>query len=87
MMTRGVAQMTLAGALRAAGDERAAVVAAHEARSLAAAKQDRAALRKIDAFLKSVGRGRSARDRAGGRSASAIRGRQEAVVGPRRVWV
>jgi class 3 adenylate cyclase len=45
------AQRTLAGVLRAAGDEPAAVVAALEARSLAAAKQDRATLRKVDAFL------------------------------------
>ena len=47
------AKLALAAALRASGDEAAAVVAAHEARRLASAKQDRSALRKIDAFLNS----------------------------------
>jgi DNA-binding SARP family transcriptional activator len=45
------AHMSLARALRAAGDESAALVAAREAHRLATAKQDKAALRKIDAFL------------------------------------
>jgi DNA-binding SARP family transcriptional activator len=48
-----MANLTLAAALRAAGDESAAVVAAQEARRLASAKQDRSALRKIEAFLNS----------------------------------
>jgi hypothetical protein len=43
--------MTLARALKAAGDEPAAVAAAHEAERLASAKQDQAALRTITAFL------------------------------------
>ena len=47
----GLAHMTLARALRAAGDEPAAVAAAHEAQRLASAKQDQAALRTIEAFL------------------------------------
>ena len=46
-----VAHLTRARALRAAGDEPAAVVAAHVAQSLAAAKQDIAAQRQIMAFL------------------------------------
>lgn len=45
------ANLAFASALRAAGDEPAALVAAREARRLAAAKQDRSALRKIEAFL------------------------------------
>jgi DNA-binding SARP family transcriptional activator len=47
----GLAHMTLARALKAAGDEPAAVAAAREAQRLASAKQDQAALRKIEAFL------------------------------------
>jgi DNA-binding SARP family transcriptional activator len=43
--------MSLAEALRAAGDEPAARDAAREAHRLAATKQDQAVLRKIDAFL------------------------------------
>jgi len=46
-----LANLALANALRAAGDEPAAVVAAQEARRLASAKQDQSALHKIDAFL------------------------------------
>ena len=46
------AHMSLAIALRGAGDEPSAVVAAQEARRLATAKQDQAALRRIDDFLK-----------------------------------
>jgi hypothetical protein len=45
------AHLSLARALRGAGDEPEAVAAAHEARQLATAKQDQAALRRIDAFL------------------------------------
>jgi len=45
------ASLILARALRAAGDTTGAVTAAGEAQALAAAKQDTAALRKIDAFL------------------------------------
>jgi DNA-binding SARP family transcriptional activator len=45
------ANLGLASALRAAGDEPAAVVAAREARRFALAKQDRSALHNIDAFL------------------------------------
>jgi tetratricopeptide (TPR) repeat protein len=45
------AQLTLASALRATGDEPAARVAAEEAQRIAAAKLDRAALHAIDAFL------------------------------------
>jgi hypothetical protein len=50
MVIRATAHMTLAGALRTAGDEPAAVAAAHEAERLATAKQDVAALRSIAAF-------------------------------------
>jgi hypothetical protein len=50
-----VAQMSLASTLRAAGDEPAAVAAAHAAQRIASAKQDKAALRKIDAFLSGDG--------------------------------
>ena len=52
LVTRGIANMTLAGALRAAGDEPAAMAAAQEAQRLATAKQDISALRKIEAFLR-----------------------------------
>ena len=45
------ARMTLAMALRAAGDEVEAVASAKEAERLAAAKGDVAALRKITVFL------------------------------------
>ena len=45
------AHFALAGALRASGDEPAALTAAEEARRLAVAKQDQAALRTISAFL------------------------------------
>lgn len=45
------AHFRLADALRAAGDEIGALTAAHEAHRLAAAKQNQAALRKIEAFL------------------------------------
>ena len=55
MASLGVANMALAGALRAAGEEAQAVAAAHEAERLAAARQDVASLRKITAFL--AGRG------------------------------
>jgi hypothetical protein len=48
----GASYMALAGALRAAGDEAGAVTAAHEAESLAAARQDVASFRKIAAFLR-----------------------------------
>jgi tetratricopeptide (TPR) repeat protein len=51
----GRAQMALARALRAAGDEPGGLAAADEAKRLAAAKQDLATLRKIDAFLKDDG--------------------------------
>jgi tetratricopeptide (TPR) repeat protein len=47
----GKARMLLASALRAAGEETPALEAAREAQRLASAKQDRAALRKIEAFL------------------------------------
>jgi len=47
----GKAHLSLAAALRAAGEEAAAVEAGHEALRLASAKQDRAALRRIEAFL------------------------------------
>ena len=43
--------MTMASALRAAGDEPGALNAAYEAQRLATAKGNQAALRKIDAFL------------------------------------
>ena len=46
------AHLTLAGALRASGDEPAALTAAQEAWRLAVAKQDQAALRAISAFLR-----------------------------------
>ena len=46
------AHFALAGALRASGDEPAALTAAEEARRLAVAKQDQAALRTISAFLR-----------------------------------
>jgi len=51
LVDRGRAHMWLAAALRGAGDEPAALGAAHEARQLATAKQDRAALRKVEAFF------------------------------------
>jgi DNA-binding SARP family transcriptional activator len=51
MVLLAEANEALASALRAAGDEPAAVVAAQDARRLASAKQDRSALRKIEAFL------------------------------------
>jgi hypothetical protein len=51
MVSLAQANQALAAALRASGDEPAAVVAAQEARRLASAKQDRSALRKIEAFL------------------------------------
>lgn len=51
MVSLAQAQMSLASTLRAAGDEPAAVAAAREAQRLASAKQDHAALRKIEAFL------------------------------------
>jgi tetratricopeptide (TPR) repeat protein len=47
----GRARLSLASALRAAGEEHLALEAAHEAQRLASAKQDRTALRKIEAFL------------------------------------
>jgi hypothetical protein len=52
MASLGAANMALAWALRAAGDEAGAVAAAHEAEHLAAARQDVAALRKLAAFLR-----------------------------------
>jgi hypothetical protein len=45
------AKLALAAALRAAGDEPGARVAADDAQAIAMAKQDRAAQRTIDAFL------------------------------------
>jgi DNA-binding SARP family transcriptional activator len=45
------ANLALASALRAAGDEPAAVIAAREARRLASVKRDRSALRRIGTFL------------------------------------
>ena len=45
------ANMALAGALRAAGDEAGALGAAHEAERLATARQDVASLRKVAASL------------------------------------
>ena len=45
------ASLVLAKALRGSGDEPAAQAAAEEARQLAATKQDRAAVREIEAFL------------------------------------
>jgi hypothetical protein len=47
----GDSHLTLARALRAAGDEPAAMAAASEARRLASRKQDKAALQRIAAFL------------------------------------
>jgi DNA-binding SARP family transcriptional activator len=44
-------ELTLAAALRAGGDEPAARIVAQDARRIATAKDDRAALRTIDAFL------------------------------------
>jgi hypothetical protein len=52
MVMLGEANMVLAGALRAAGDEDGAMDAAHEAEGLASAKGNLAALRKIAAFLR-----------------------------------
>ena len=52
VVAQAEAQMTLARALRAAGDEPASFLAAREAERLASAKQDRAALRRIKAFRK-----------------------------------
>ena len=49
------AHLRLARALRGRGDEPAALAAAQEARQVAVAKQDEAALRKIDAFLNEDG--------------------------------
>lgn len=57
----GKAWMLLAGVLRAAGEEPAAQEAALEARRLAAAKEDRTALRKIGAFLQAAARTAPAR--------------------------
>jgi len=51
IVVKGTAYMTLADALRAAGDEPAALLAAQEAERLAFAKGNRAALRTIKAFL------------------------------------
>jgi hypothetical protein len=51
MMSLTDANQAFASALRAAGDEPAALAAAQEAQRLASAKQDRSALRKIEAFL------------------------------------
>jgi hypothetical protein len=51
VVTLQEANMALASALRAAGDEPAAIAAAHEAQRLASAKQDIAALRKIEVFI------------------------------------
>lgn len=49
------AYLRLGGALRGGGDEPAALAAAQEARQVAEAKQDTAALRKIDAFFNENG--------------------------------
>ena len=49
------AHLRLAGALRGGGDEPAALAAAEEARRVAAAKQDIAGSRKVDAFLNENG--------------------------------
>lgn len=51
VVTLGLAHMALAGALRLAGDEPAALASAREAQRLAVAKGNQAAMRTIGAFL------------------------------------
>jgi DNA-binding SARP family transcriptional activator len=66
IVLQGLACVALANTLRTSGDEPAALAAAHEARRFATAKQDQAALRKIETFVAETAFGAKTRDRADG---------------------